>query len=156
MPRDEALTAVTLWLTTVAVVCSTTVGRLWVVPGLLLLAAAGITLATCGWQRFRHVVATKWLQGLLGVLGGFELLMAVSAAPAITVAAGLVAGVVLIAAALISRPGRRTMIAALVAATLPFAALTWWTIVTPMLTVVALVIGLAGITTRSATSPSLR
>jgi hypothetical protein len=48
------------------------------------------------------------------------------------------------------------MIAALVAATLPFAALTWWTIVTPMLSVVALAIGLAGITTRSATSRTLR
>ena len=142
-PRDETLSAITLWLAIVAVVCSTTVGRLWAIPGVLLLAAAGVTLTVCGWQRFRSVVSTKWLWVLLGVLGGFELLMAVSAAPAFTVAAGLVAGGVLIGAAILARPGRRTMTAALVAATLPFVAMTWWTIVTPLLTVVAFVIGFA-------------
>jgi hypothetical protein len=142
-PRDETLSAITLWLATVAVICSTTVGRLWALPGVLLLAAAGVTLTACGWQRFRSVISTKWLWGLLGVLGVFELLMAVSAAPALTVAAGLVAGGVLIGAAILARPGRRTMTAALVAATLPFVAMTWWTIVTPLLTVVAFVIGFA-------------
>ena len=95
------------------------------------------------WQRFRSVVATHWLRGLLGVLGVFELLMAISAAPNITVATGLVAGSKLIAAAVVTRPGKRTMMAVLVAATLPFAVVTWWTIVAPLLTVVAFVIGFA-------------
>ena len=143
MPRDETLAAITLWLTAVAAVCSTTVGRLWAIPGVLLLAAAGVTLTVCGWQRFRSVVATHWLRGLLGALGAFDLLMAISAAPKITVATGLVAGGALIAAAVVPRPGKRTMMAVLVAATLPFAVLTWWTIVTPLLTVVAFVIGFA-------------
>lgn len=35
------------------------------------------------------------------------------------------------------------MVTGLVAATLPFPVVTWWTIVTPLLTVVALAIGLA-------------
>ena len=131
-PSDETLTAITLWLALVALVCSTTVGRLWAIPGALILAAAGVTLAACGWHRFRSVVATHWLRGLLGVLGGFELLMAVSAAPAVSMAAGVVAG--------------GAMIAVLVAATVPFAALTWWTVVTPLLTVVAVAIGLAAST----------
>ena len=143
VPRPETLTAITLWLATVAGVCSTTVGRLWAIPGALLLAAAAVTLAACGWQRFRTVVATNWLQGLLGLLGALEMLMAASAASATTVATGLVAGCVLIAAAILSRPGRRTTVILLVAATLPFVASTWWTIVTPLLTVVALAIGLA-------------
>jgi hypothetical protein len=143
VPRDDTLAAITLWLAAVAIVCSTTVGRLWAVPGVLLLAAAGVTLTVCGWQRFRSVVATYWLRGLLGALGVFELLMAVSAALNITVAIGLVAGGALIGAAILARPGKRTMIAVLVAATLPFAVLTWWTIVTPLLTVVAFVIGFA-------------
>lgn len=142
VPRDETLSAITLWLTVVAVVCSTTVGRLWVVPGVLLLAAAAVTLTACGWHRFQVVVAADWLRGLLGLLGAFELLMAVSAAAVAVVAAGLVAGAALVAAAVLARPGRRTISAALVAATLPFAALTWWTVVTPLLTVVALAIGL--------------
>ena len=145
-PSDETLTAITLWLALVALVCSTTVGRLWAIPGALILAAAGVTLAACGWHRFRSVVATHWLRGLLGVLGGFELLMAVSAAPAVSMAAGVVAGGALIAAAILTRPGGKTMIAGLVAATVPFAALTWWTVVTPLLTVVAVAIGLAAST----------
>jgi len=142
VPRPETLTATTLWFAIVAVVCSTTVGRLWIIPGALLLAAAGVTLAACGWPSFRRVVATNWLSGLLGLLGALEMLMAVSAASAITVAAGLVAGGMLIAAAILSRSGRRTMVIVLVAATVPFVAATWWTIITPVLTVVALAIGL--------------
>lgn len=142
-PGEEALTATTLWLALVAAVCSTTVGRLWAIPGAFVIAAAGVTFAACGWNGFRSVVATHWLRGLLGLLGAFELLMAVSAASAITMAAGLLAGGALIAAAILTRPGSKSMIAALVAATVPFTALTWWTFVTPLLTVVALAIGLA-------------
>ena len=141
--RAETLTAITLWLATVALLCSTTVGRLWVMPGALLLAAAGVSLAACGWRRFRLVVAANWLQGLVGFLGALALLMAVSDASATTVAAGLVAGGALIAAAIMSAPGRRTLVIVLVAATLPLVAMTWWTIVTPVLTVVALAISLA-------------
>ena len=143
MPRDEVLSAITLWLAVVAGVCSTTVGRLWAMPGLLMLAAAGVTLVACGRQHVRTVVATNWLRGLLGVLGGFELLMAVSAASAVTVAAGIVGGGALVTAAVMTRPGRQAMVGLLVAATLPFAVLTWSTIVTVLLTVVALAIGLA-------------
>jgi len=141
-PSDERITGIALWLALVAVLCSTTVGRLWVIPGSLITAAACVTLAACGWHRFRSVVASHWLRGLLGMLGAFELLMAVSAASAVTKAAGLAAGAALIAAAILTRSGSRTMIALLVAATVPFAALTWWTVVTPLLTVVALSLGL--------------
>jgi hypothetical protein len=142
-PRGETLTAITLWLTVVAGVCSTTVGRLWAIPGVVLLGAAGVTLAACGLQRFGSVVVRNWLRGLLGVLGALELLMAVSAAPRLTVAAGLLAGGVVVAAAIMTKPGRRTLVVVLVAASVPFAALTWWTIATPLLTVVAFAIGLA-------------
>jgi hypothetical protein len=155
VPRVETLTAITLWLATVAVVCSTTVGRLWAIPGVLLLAAAGVMLAACGVQSFRSVVAWNWLSGLLGLLGAFELLMAVSAAPAATIATGLIAGSALIAAALLARPGRRMLVAVLLAATVPFAALTWWTIVTPLLTLVALAIGFAA-TSHSANATGTR
>ena len=123
--------------------CATTVGRLWAIPGVLVLAAAGVTLVAFGWHHFLSVVAKNWLRGLLGILGALELLMAVSAAPTITVAAGLVAGAALIAAAVLTKPGRQTTVSLLVAASLPFAILTWWTIVTPLLTVVAFAIGVA-------------
>jgi hypothetical protein len=143
VPRDAALSAITLWLAFVAAVCWTTVGRLWAIPGVLLLAAAGVTLVACGWRRFRSSVAAGWLRGLVGLLGAFELLMAVSAGPSLSVIAGVLAGGALIAAAVVTRPGRQALVGVLVAASLPFAVLTWWTIVTPLLTVVALAIGLA-------------
>jgi hypothetical protein len=142
-PRAEMLTAITLWLAAIAALCSTTVGRLWTIPGMFLVAAAGVTLAACGWQRFRSVGATNWLCGLLGFLGALVLLMAVSAASVTTVVSGIIAGGALIAAALTSMASRRTRVIVLVAATLPFAALTWWTVVTPLITVVALAIGFA-------------
>jgi len=78
-----------------------------------------------------------------GILGAFVFLMAVSAAPVLAVAAGLLAGIALVAAAILKGPGRRTLFAVLFAATVPFAALTWWTIVTLLLTVVALAISVA-------------
>ena len=83
------------------------------------------------------------MRGLLGLLGLCEILIAISAPSVATVAAGIVAGGVLMAAAIMSRPGRRAMVTVLVAATLPFVALTWWTIITPLVTVVSIAIGLA-------------
>ena len=143
VPGPETLSAITLWLAAVALLCSTTVGRLWAIPGALMLAASGLTFAACGWHSFRAILATNWLRGLLGLLGVFEILMAISAASVTTVAAGVVAGGTLIAAAIISKPTRRSLVTVLVAATLPFVALTWWTIVTPLLSVVALAVALA-------------
>jgi hypothetical protein len=155
-PGDGALTSIAIWLAAVAAVCASTVGRLWVIPGVLLLVAAGVTIAACGVRNVRAVVARNWLVGLLGVLGVFELVMAVSAPSVVTRVAGLLAGAALIAAALTATPGRRTLIAVLVAATLPFVALTWWTIVTPAVTVVAFAIGAAATSNRAhAAAPRL-
>lgn len=154
VPGPETLTAITLWLAAVALLCSTTVGRLWAFPGALILAAAGFTFTACGWHSFRAVVATNWLRGLLGLLGLFEVLMAISAASVTTVAAGLAAGGVLIAAAMMSKPGHRTVVTVLVAATLPFVALTWWTIVTPLLSVVALSVALTATRHRVRSTPA--
>jgi hypothetical protein len=154
VPGPETLTATTLWLAVVALLCSTTVGRLWAIPGALMLAAAGFTLAACGWPSFRAVVATNWLRGLLGVLGLLEILMAISAAAVTTVTAGVVAGGVLIAAAIMCKPSRRSMVIVLLAATLPFVALTWWTIVTPLLSVVALAVALTATRDRDHSTPA--
>jgi hypothetical protein len=141
--RPETLVAITLWLTVVALVCSTTVGRLSILPVVVLLGAAGFTFVACGWPRLRAVVATHWLRGLLGLLGGFDVLMAVSAGSVAVVAAGLVAGASLIGAAILDRPKRRTLVLVSGVLQLPFVALTWWTIITPLLAVVAVTVGLA-------------
>ncbi len=141
--RDSVMVRVSVWLAVVAAVCSTTVGRLWVIPGLLLITAAGTTLAACGWDQFRSEVTSNWLRSLLGILGAFELLMAVSAAPTATIAAGLVAGAALIAAAVLAGPDRGLIVSGLVAVTLPFAFVTWWAIIPPLLSIIAFAIGIA-------------
>jgi hypothetical protein len=97
------------------------------------------------WGQFQSVLATHWLRGLLGLLGAFAILMAVSAASVVTIVIGLVGGAALVAAGIMCGPGpgKRALVMACVALTLPFAAMTWWTIVTPLLTIVALAIGFA-------------
>jgi hypothetical protein len=142
--RDAMIVPVVVWLVVVAAVCSTTVGRLWAVPGLLLIAAAGVTLAVCGWRPFRSEITANWLRCLLGTLAACELLMAASAAPTTTIAGGIAAGAALIAAAVLVRPGRRRVVSGLTAATLPFAIATWWAILPPLVSIVAFAIGMAG------------
>jgi hypothetical protein len=74
------------------------------------------------------------------------------AASAVIMGAGLIAGAALIAAAVTAQPGREQWFVALVMATVPFVAMTWWTIITPVVSVVALTIGIAA-TRRSAGFP---
>ena len=64
---------------------------------------------------------------------------------------GLAGGGALVGAAVKAGPGRPMLVILASAVTLPFVAFTWWAIVTPILTVVALVIGLAatGVVRRS-------
>lgn len=121
-----------------AALCFSTVGRLWFLPGILLVA--GAVLAVGRPSEVRPVLARNWLRALLSVLGGFELLMAVSAAPIVTVVVGIVGGLALVAAPW--APGRRPVrLSLLLLGTLPFMLLTWSSIATPLLAAVALGIG---------------
>lgn len=80
-----------------------------------------------------------WLRLLPSVLGAFEVLLAVRAGPGWTVAVGLVGGVALITAPWLPYPPLRVVL--LLIGTVPFAALTWWSVAGPLLAVVALAIG---------------
>lgn len=55
-------------------VCFTTVGRLWFVPGPLLLIGAARNVG--GWREAADVTRRNWMRVLLAPLGGFEMLMA--------------------------------------------------------------------------------
>jgi hypothetical protein len=86
-------------------------------------------------------VPANWLAGLVSVLGGFELLMAISAGSAVWIVVGVIGGIALIAAMWLPTVGLR--VAFLLIGALPFAALTWWSLVTPLVAVLALAIGLS-------------
>ncbi|MCU1455857.1 MAG: hypothetical protein JWN46_4003 [Acidimicrobiales bacterium] len=136
-PRPRALAAVGLLVP--GALCFSTVGRLWYLPGALMLSALAWLLAAGSTHELAAVIRSSWMRGLVSLLGAFEILMAVSAGPTLTVAVGIIGGAALIAAPWVRRRARLGM---LIVGTLPFAALTWWSLVGPLLAVVALAIGL--------------
>lgn len=113
-----------------------TVGRLGYVPCALLMIAAVYAVRAGPVNEVGEVVVAHWRAVLLSVLGAVEVLMAATAAPAVTLVAGAVGGLVVGVAAWV--PGRRRVrVGLVVAGAVPFAALTWWSVVTPLLAVVA-------------------
>jgi hypothetical protein len=132
-------------------ICFTTVGRVWYLPGVLLIAAAGIAAADLR-EDVGEVAATigrNWLSSLTFVLGGFYVFLgatALGAAGTLGIIGGtVIAAVVATSAHIPLRVGRIV----LAAAALPFALLTWWSIVTPLLAILIVVIGSSALRHRS-------
>lgn len=121
--------------------CFTTAGALWYLPGALLLVAAAGAVATA--EHIGERIAANWTRVLVSALGAVELLMAAGAAPVATIVVGAAGGLALTVAPW--APETRLALGLLVLGTLPFAALTWWSVVSPLLAVAALAIGLATI-----------
>lgn len=122
-----------------AAVCFTTVGRLWYVPGVLLFTAAFQLVKIDG---LRRVVHTAWRRRdalLLTGLGGFEMLMAATAAPLGTAVIG-VGGGLLLAVSTWLHTGPKVGWSLIALATVPFALLTWWSLATPLVAATALLI----------------
>ena len=82
---------------------------------------------------------SRWLRTLVSVLGGFEVLMALRATPVLT-AVGVLGGLALLVAPWLLARARPVGLLLVGLGTVPFAALTWWTLVGPLLAVVALVL----------------
>jgi hypothetical protein len=125
------------------VICFTTVGRAWYLPGGLLVAAAGLSGAELRADA-RDVVATigrSWLAVLTVVLGTFYIFLGATAL-GLAGTLGIVGGLVILTlVATARRFPRRVAYAVLVVAALPFALLTWWSIVTPLLAILVIAIG---------------
>jgi len=121
--------------------CFSTVGRLWFVPGTLLLIAFGLVAVTGGTTELRTVLRANWTRGLVSVLGATEILMAVSAAPITTALIGIAGGCALMAAPWVGGRASIVRIPLLLIGTLPFAALTWWSLASPLVAIVALTMG---------------
>ncbi len=125
-----------------AALCFSTVGRLWYLPGVILLVAAGVLVAAGNTDDLWSVIRAQWLHFLISGLGGLQILMAVSAAPIPVVILGVVGGIVLAAAPWVPR-GRWVRLTLIALGCLPFAILTWWSLVTPLLALLAIGLGLA-------------
>ncbi|HEU4421954.1 MAG TPA: hypothetical protein VFR67_05365 [Pilimelia sp.] len=138
-PTARLLAAAAI-LAAVGVVGFTTVGTLWYVPGPLLLAAAALVIAEAARRGDAGASLRRlWLPMLTAVPALGYLLLAGTASPA-AAAAGVFGGLAVLAA-LVVRRRRRLAYALLLAGALPFAIITWWSIVTPVLAVVILVLG---------------
>ena len=109
-----------------ALVCFTTVGRLWLIPGPLLLLGAGLCVGS--WREAAVATRRNWSRVLLAALGGCELLMAAGAAP-VVMAVGAVGGAALILAAVVAGHRRPLAAGLIVLGTAPFAALAWTALV---------------------------
>lgn len=124
-------------------ICFTTAGRAWYLPGALLILAGGIAVAELREDAYEVIETTSrnWLAGLTFVLAAFYIFLG---ATALGVAGmlGIGGGVAIVAVvAASSRMPRRVTLLTLLVASLPFAFLTWWSIVTPLLAILTVVIG---------------
>lgn len=131
--------------------CFSTVGRLWYLPGVLLLLATVFTIASADIRETWRVIESNWLRGLISALGAFELLMAVTAGQVTTVGVGVGGGLALAAAPWVPLPRLRLVL--LLLGALPFAILTWWSLVTPLVAVLSLAIGLTVLRRPLSTAP---
>ena len=126
-----------------AAICFTTVGRLWYLPGALLIAGGVIVLAGLRHEgaQMRGSIARHWLAGLTVVLGVYYVFLgSVALGPAGTL--GILGGLLIMIAVLVpARGSTRLVVSLLVVGALPFAILTWWSVVTPLIGVLALAIG---------------
>jgi hypothetical protein len=136
-------------------ICFTTVGRLWYVPGVLLVGAGIVTVVDV--RKERSEVATtlgrNWTALLTVVLGAFYVFLGATALGLAGIL-GMLGG--LLAIALVAARGvlpTQVALALLLAAALPFAALTWWSVATPLIAILLLVLG--GLALRAAPRPAI-
>jgi hypothetical protein len=130
--------------------CFSTVGRLWYLPGPLLLAAGVFSIHSI--RDTSTLITRNWLRCLLALLGAAELLMAAGAAP-VLLAVGAVGGVALIAAATVTR-SRALLVALTVLGTVPFTTLAWTAVIPVLLLLTAAAIAVP-LTRRALPKPAV-
>ena len=87
-----------------------------------------------------NVIRWNLLGGLLVILGGLYVYVGVYET-GITRFAGVLGGLIIVAAALVGRRSRLITGSLLLLGPLPLAIVTWWSIVTPLITLLALLLG---------------
>ncbi|HXL44197.1 MAG TPA: hypothetical protein VN960_09085 [Gaiellaceae bacterium] len=132
-------------------ICFTTVGRLWYLPGALLVAA-GLLVATNVRDEVREVAAAaerNWTAILTVVLACFYVFLGATALGL----AGLlgIAGGLLVLGLVATRRKLPSPVAVvlLLLAALPFAVLTWWSVATPLIGILLLALGVPALARRA-------
>jgi hypothetical protein len=134
-------------------VCFSTVGRLWWLPGALLLSAAAAEVSAAPADVAR-VVRRAWPAILTGMLGACLMLVAATADSPLVLWTGLAGGLAVAAVPWIAARSGRIAVGTLLLGALPFAALTWWSAVTPLTAALALLAGTVAIRHPAGTTPS--
>jgi len=141
-------------------ICFTTIGRLWYLPGVLLLGAAVLVIGASTRDELTHAINPHhWLTGLTALLGGYYLFLGGDALPKATGVLGILGALAIWAALIATHRSHRLKLTLLVAGTLPFAIATWWSVVTPLIAVLLLSVGPPAIrpkhadTTQTTTAP---
>lgn len=133
--------AIALGLMLPALICFTTVGRLWYLPGALLLAGGTLVLAGTRPQEFAAAFdERRWRIGLLILCGAYYVFLGATAL-GVTGVLGILGGALIWAVARVARQSPRVASVLLLGGALPFAAATWWSVITPVVAVTALVVG---------------
>jgi hypothetical protein len=128
-------------------ICFTTVGRLWYLPGALLVAAGAAALADLrkDTKTVRAALDRNWATILTAVLALFYVFLGATALGLAGVL-GIVGGVAALAAlALRMRLPHVVGLVILTVATLPFALLTWWSVAVPVIGSLLIAIGSAAL-----------
>ena len=116
------------------IVCFTTVGSLWLIPGPLLLAGAAGVLATSGHRpgTFLTVLEQQAAMILAGTLAVLYVLLGLTAIAGVG-AAGVAGGAIVIGLLVPGRRRRPVVTASMVVvAVLPFSVLAWWSVAVPV------------------------
>lgn len=131
--------------------CFTTIGRLWYVPGALLLGAAALVTGASTRSELAHAVNQHhWPTSLTAVLGAYYLFLGGDALPRAVGILGILGALAIWAALLAGHRSHRLKLVLLLVGALPFAVATWWSIVTPLVALLVLAVGLSAIRTQPA------
>lgn len=147
-PNAGRRIAIVLALVLPAFVGFTTVGRLWYVPGPLLLVAGALVLTATRPREFSMVATERhWRVALLALCGLYYVFLGATAL-GVAGTAGIVGGLLIWGVASTAPRSASGAYALLLVGALPFAAATWWSVVTPLVALTAVVAGRGVIRTR--------
>jgi hypothetical protein len=139
---SERRLATALALLLVGCICFTTIGRLWFLPGALLLVAGVLILATSSRYELTDAVDEhRWRVGLTAVLGGYYVFLGADALPKAAGVVGILSGLAIWGALRIAPWSLRLAVGMLMVGALAFAIVTWWSVITPIIAILVLTIG---------------
>jgi hypothetical protein len=128
-------------------ICFTTIGRLWYLPGAILVAAGAAALADLrkDTKTVRATLDRNWATILTAVLALFYVFLGATALGLAGVLGIVGGGAVLAELALQKRLSHALGLAILTVATLPFALLTWSSVAVPVIGILLIAIGSAAL-----------